>query len=155
MYEEHQSIETETRGGCCLHRLLGFWSSIKVCLKSAYRAQPKVRIDRQTYSWMSKHGWMIWALWAVRNALEVGPIPLPKYACVRQECTFWVWALYYWCCLRREIDLLRRRSLISLNFLTHSEECALYFRLRGRPLNKPDYVFKMFDKIHSMVWPNE
>jgi hypothetical protein len=26
--------------------------------------------------------------------------------------------------------------------------------LRGRPLNKPDYVFKMFDKVHSMVWPN-
>src|ERR1035441_4777481 len=23
MYEDHQSIETETRGGCCLHRFVG------------------------------------------------------------------------------------------------------------------------------------
>ena len=54
-----------------------------------------------------------------------------------------------------ESDLIRRRLLLSLNFLAHRQECALYFRLRGRPLDKPAYIFKMFDKFHSMMWPNE
>ena len=54
-----------------------------------------------------------------------------------------------------ECDLIRRRLLLSLNFLTYRQECALYFRLRGRPLDKPAYIFKMFDKIHSFMWPND
>ena len=51
-----------------------------------------------------------------------------------------------------EGDLIRRRAIISCDFFMHPEECALYFRIRGRPINKPDYVFKMFDKFHSVKW---
>jgi hypothetical protein len=31
---------------------------------------------------------------------------------------------------------------------------APYFGWRGRPLYKPDYMIKVFDKVHSVMWPN-
>jgi hypothetical protein len=53
-----------------------------------------------------------------------------------------------------ELDLIRRRSLCSMKFLLHPSEAASYFRIWGFPLHKPDYMFKVFDKLHSVFWPN-
>src|ERR1039458_5514770 len=92
----HPTVTTDA--WCGLHKsnnaqpnLLGFWSAIKIRLKSAYRAQPKVRVEVESRSWMSKHGSMIRALWAVRIALEGHPIPLPKDARIGHEGTLWDW----------------------------------------------------------------
>jgi len=53
-----------------------------------------------------------------------------------------------------KLDLIRRRLLISMNFFMHREEAAFYFRVRGRSIDKPNYVFKVFDKFHDTLWPN-
>jgi len=53
-----------------------------------------------------------------------------------------------------ECDMLRRRCCISSYLLTNPNEFALYLRIWGFP-NKPNYMFKMFDYIHSVMWPSQ
>jgi len=53
-----------------------------------------------------------------------------------------------------ELNYLRRRFLCSVQFFMHPTEAARYFWIWGFPLYKPDYMFKMFDKFHSVLWPN-
>lgn len=53
-----------------------------------------------------------------------------------------------------ECDLIRRRCCVSSYFLTNRKELSFYFRVWGFP-DKPNYMFKMFNYIHSVLWPND
>jgi hypothetical protein len=54
-----------------------------------------------------------------------------------------------------ECALLIIRSRLTLHFLMHRRELAHDDGIGGFPLDKPDYYFKMFDKFHSVMWPND
>ena len=53
-----------------------------------------------------------------------------------------------------EFGILCRRCYISSYLLTNRQEFALYLRIWGFP-DKPNYMFKVFDCIHSVMWPND
>ena len=52
------------------------------------------------------------------------------------------------------IRLFFKRAIFASHFLMHRKYRTLYFHVRGIPLYKPQYSFKMFDKLHSVLWPN-
>ncbi len=47
-----------------------------------------------------------------------------------------------------------RRMIVSFRLLMCGQERRLYFWNRRGFLKKPDYVFKLFYKFHSVIWPN-
>ena len=84
-----------------------------------------------------------------------------------QQIVFWLCIsscnFRYFCavfCLQSRISLLEgslicRRLLISLKFLMHGQEGSFYGRIWCLSVHKPDYVFKMFNKFHGVMWPGD
>lgn len=54
-----------------------------------------------------------------------------------------------------ELRYFVSRLVTAIQLFPHRKECALYFCMIGSSFKKPQYMFKVFDKFHSVCWPND